>query len=302
MPRPALPAPGCNSLRAIGLIAALLALALAACARPAPVTPALWQVDGPHGERAWLFGTIHALPDPVDWRSQRVDAAMAEADRLVMEIAAIEDSKAIAAEFARLDATPGLPPLAERLPPEQRPQLAAVLARTGIPAGKLDGSESWAAALMLAQALQNLTGSDSGNGIDRAVARAMRGKRLGELEGAARQLALFDGLPESEQRQLLGHAISGDSDGAAETARLARGWSRGDMALLEAEAGRGMLADPELREALLTGRNRDWAGQLDTMLRGGGRPFVAVGAMHLAGPDGLPALLSARGWKVTRLQ
>lgn len=302
MPRLAWPAPGCNSLRAFGLLAALLALALAACARPAPVTPALWQVDGPHGERAWLFGTIHALPDPVDWRSAKVDAAMAGADRLVMEVAGIEDSKAIAAEFARLDATPGLPPLAERLPPAQRPQLVAVLASAGIPAGKLDRSETWAAALMLAQVLQDRSGSDSGNGIDRAVAAAMRGKPLGELEGAARQLALFDTLPEAEQRQLLSHAISGGDDGTAETARLANGWSRGDMALLEAEARQGMLADPELRETLLTARNRDWTGQIDALLRGGGHPFIAVGAMHLAGPEGLPARLAARGWKVTRLQ
>lgn len=285
-----------------GLFALLMALVLGACARPAEVTPALWQVEGPQGQKAWLFGTIHALPAPVDWRSPKIDAALTASDRLVMEIAAIEDRAAIAKAFAQLDATPGLPPLAERVPADQRPGLAALLKREGVEADKLDRSESWAAALILAQMIQTRHGSDSDNGIDRAVARAMRGKPVEELEGAARQLALFDALPEEDQRQLLGFALAGAQEDEADNARLARAWASGDIAVLEAETRSGMLADPELHEALLAGRNRDWAQQLDTMLRGGGRPFVAVGAMHLAGPEGLPALLAARGWKVTRVQ
>lgn len=284
------------------LITLVLLITLAACARPAQVTPALWQVEGPQGQQAWLFGTIHALPDPVDWRSAKVEAAMSASDRLVMEIAAIENREAIAAEFARLDATPGLPPLAERLPPADRLRLAELVRRDGVDSARLDRSESWAAALILAQVLQARHGSDSANGIDRAVARAMQGKPVAELEGAARQLALFDALAEEDQRQLLGFALAGADETGADAERLAQAWAKGDLALLEAETRRGMLGDPELHEALLARRNQDWAAKVDALLSGGARPFVAVGAMHLVGPEGLPALLSARGWTVRRVQ
>ncbi|OYX90003.1 MAG: polysaccharide biosynthesis protein GumN, partial [Novosphingobium sp. 35-62-5] len=64
---------------------------------------------------------------------------------------------------------------------------------------------------------------------------------------------------------------------------------------------RGFLADRGLHQALLTNRNRAWADQLDAMLNKGAKPFVAVGAAHLAGADSLQRLMMARGWQIKRV-
>ena len=74
------------------------------------------------------------------------------------------------------------------------------------------------------------------------------------------------------------------------------------MATIEAETSRGMLADPELRAALFTQRNRKWSERVAELMQGGASPFVAVGAAHMAGSDGLPAMLAAKGFRVRRVQ
>ncbi|MEO5587393.1 MAG: TraB/GumN family protein, partial [Novosphingobium sp.] len=282
---------------ALGL-ALLGALALAGC-KPAPVPakPALWEVSGPKGERAWLFGTIHALPRPAAWRSPAIDRALGDADRIVVEIAEVGDGGAMQRTFAALATTPGQPALASKLPPELRGKLAAELKAAGLDESRFADLETWAAALTLAQA--GAKDMDSANGIDRAVI-ALAGQRpVIELEGTRGQLGIFDALPEAEQRDLLA-AVVADPEQQGESPTDA--WLKGDMAAIERETHRGLLADPELRQALFSGRNKAWTDKIAAMLAAGQRPFVAVGGAHMAGSEGLPALLGARGYQVRRVQ
>ncbi len=283
------------------VFALMFFLALAGCSRREEVHPGFWLVEGPRGEKAWLLGTIHALPDPVDWRSAKVDAALAEANLLVLEVADITDDTKTAKAFAALAQSPGLPPLEQRVAIDLRDELAGEMAQGGLKPGSLDPYETWAAALMLQQAMAGSNESDSGNGIDRTVAKAWKGQ-VAEFEGASKQLSIFDRLPELQQRALLGAVLAEGPKRAEQLRTLELAWASGNMELIARVTDEDLGQEPALREALLVGRNRAWVSQLEAMLTRSSRPFVAVGAAHLAGKDGLPAMLAARGWKVTRLQ
>lgn len=283
------------------LAAFLLVLALAGCARPEEVRPGFWLVEGPKGEKAWLLGTIHALPRPVDWRTEKIDAALNEANLLVLEVADINNDARTAQAFADLSKSPGLPPLSQRLPDDLRPELVKELQQGGLKNGALDPYETWAAALMLQNAVASNSENDTGNGIDRAIAKSWKGP-LAEFEGATAQLAIFDRLPEPQQRALLAAVLTEGPNRAERLRTLQMAWASGNMDLIARATDEDFGKEPALREALLVGRNRAWTSKVEVLLNRGSRPIIAVGAAHLAGKDGLPALLSARGWKVTRLQ
>jgi uncharacterized protein len=285
------------------LLALAGALALAACgerssesARDWPeASPALWEVTGPNGERGWLFGTIHALPEGVNWRTPAFESAFAEAGLLMVEIENLGDAEAAGKAFDRVALGPPLPPLSERVDPAEREGLAKVLDRARKTERDFWNVETWAAALMLASAVRE---AEPGHGVDRALLR--EGKPVDAMESFAAQFDRFDRLPEESQQALLSGIVRESQAGAAE--ELARAWLVGDTARLEQETAGGFLRDPVLREALLTERNRLFAARAVAPLERGDKPFVAIGAAHLLGPEGLPDLLAARGYTVRRIQ
>ncbi|OCC24580.1 hypothetical protein MB02_03570 [Croceicoccus estronivorus] len=284
---------------ALVFVAALLVWACGESRPAVTATPALWEVTGTEGQHAYLFGTIHSLPENVDWQSPEIKRALQASDRLVLEIAQLDDPGTMQQVFSRLAAAPAQPPLSARLSPQYRPALARVLKQSGLVEESFAKMDTWAAALTLAQAAQ---GTDDGESVDRALMEMADGKPVMELEGTYRQLGLFDALPEQEQRDLLDAVVAEADTAEREDDTLDILWRRGDMTALARETRRGMLADPELRQALLVQRNARWITQIVAMLEQRQHPFVAVGAAHMAGPDGLPALLRQQGYKVTRVQ
>src|SRR3954447_26247072 len=109
-----------SPLRRVGEVLGLSLLlgAVPAEARvPVVAHPALWEVSDPD-TTIYLFGTIHLLPPNSQWRTSRLDAAVANAQELVVETIVDEKNPAtLMAAMAHLGLARGLPPILDRVPP-----------------------------------------------------------------------------------------------------------------------------------------------------------------------------------------
>lgn len=291
---------------AAAVIAPLLLLALAGCsdapgeqAAGPPPNPLLYEIASADGAvEGWMLGTIHALPDGTEWRTTKIGRVIDTADLLVVEIGELKGRDEGRSIYFSLAKSPGQLPLEQRLPPELRPQLAAMLERGDMAPEDFIVDETWAAAIALARI--DATG-DPANGVDCALIEDFAGRPVRELEGLRGQLSIFDRLPESAQRAMLAAVVRESEATAKDPARLQRAWLAGDAAVIEQSTREGFLADPALQEALLAGRNRRWAKVIAPLLEGTPRPLIAVGTAHLVGPEGLAALLEAQGYRIRRL-
>jgi uncharacterized protein YbaP (TraB family) len=284
------------------------ALAVTACAAPAaenrPASPAMWRVADAD-TTIYLFGTIHLLPADTKWRSPAFDQAALGADTLVVETDIDETNPAgMIGELFKLAVSPGLPPLAERVPADKRDDLNAMIAKAGVPAAALDKLETWAAAFLLLGAQFKDLGLNPGSGVESALKKEFvaRKKPIGQLETNAEQLGFFDRLPEAAQRKFLEGVLDDPKDSKKEFATMLSAWTRGDVAGVAKSFNEGMHEAPELMDALLVQRNINWTTWLKKRLDEPGNVMVAVGAGHLAGDKSVVAMLEKQGVKVTRVQ
>jgi len=139
-------------------------------------------------------------------------------------------------------------------------------------------------------------------GVEKRLEASYSGKPISGLETVEQQLGYFDGLSEESQRAFLVGVLD-DPDGArGEFQAMLDAWRRGDVAKIAETFDSEKTMTPELREVLMTRRNRAWAEWVRKRLDQPGTVMVAVGAGHLAGRDSVQAMLAARGLKAERVQ
>ncbi len=118
------------------------------------------------------------------------------------------------------------------------------------------------------------------------------GVQIGSLETLRFQLDLMAQLGNSEEIA----AMLSEQSSSNELRSLATAYRSGDQDVLRMATGP---SEPALQELLLDSRNRRWVHKLSPILGQGG-VFVAVGAGHMPGPQGLVSLLGQRGFSATR--
>ena len=288
------------------LLAVCLAHGLSACgaAEPGPAPDAkvaLYAISDSAGVHGWLLGTVHSLPKGTAWRRPAIDSALGEADRLVLEIGEPLDPTVAGEALGRLAFTPGLPPPSLRVGSGFQGKLAYVYKDLSLTDAQFKDEESWAVALQIAAIGGIKHGMEPQNGVEPELRKAFVGKPIIGLETIDSQFAIFDALPARAQTVLLEEVAKEAAENRDSDRDILALWLRGDELGIARETQTGFLADPQIHLALLTDRNLNWADQIDVLLKGGARPFIAVGAAHIAGSEGLPKLLEARGWRVTRV-
>lgn len=292
---------------ALVLIAALLppgALAQAG-------DPMLWRISGPktgpHGgavlhSGAVLFGSFHLLPPDAKWRTPALERALDEAQFLVFETDALTAQK-VGSNQALLDRYGKLPAgrsLRASLPEKVYADFERLAADLQIAPAGMDGMRPWLAAAVLGVQFMTVRGFDPNRGMEAQLADGARakGKPLAGLESNEAQMKTFASLPPAQEERLFAATLQQVREMPARLEAIHAAYRKGDLAALDRGLNAGFDPSPELRRRLLRDRHARWLARMEKLMAAPRRPLFVVGAAHLAGPDGLVAMLRARGYRV----
>lgn len=269
----------------------------------AKAEPALWLVKGPHA-KVYLFGSVHVLKKDAPWRTPKIDGAIKESGMLWLEIPDVDDMKALQPLILKLGVDQEHP-LSTKLTKEQLAKLDTAAKAAGVPAGEasLEPLKPWLAALTLSVAPMAQAGFDPNRGVEMVLKPEFdkAGKPVKGFETAEQQLNYFADMPEKAQIDFLNSTTDDIKDSSDKFKLLVDAWYAGDEGKIDSSIG-GEFREkyPEAYQTLILNRNEEFAEKIDGLLKGEGTSFVAIGAGHLVGTEGVVAKLKKEGWKVER--
>jgi uncharacterized protein YbaP (TraB family) len=269
----------------------------------AGAAPALWVVRDGDSE-IYLFGTLHALDPAAHWRTPAYDAAYARAATVWFEADLDRADPAAVGQILNRWGVDAARPLSQKLAPAELDALSRQ-----VDLRRIDHLRPWAAALMLSMQPVLAKGASVEAGADLTMTRDARvqAKRIRTFETLEDQARMFAGLPEPVEVQYLNDVVRERTRPSRVAFRtpgsLEQAWLAGDLARLGPElVGEMREQSPAFYDAVLRRRNLAWADALTGEMAASGVELVNVGALHMVGADGLPALMKARGFTVERVQ
>lgn len=281
---------------------AIVALLVAAASLPAQSS--VWKVTRGENE-LYLGGTCHVLR-PADFPlPPEFDAAFAASTIVLFET---DLARTQSSEMQRVIATEGRfadgTTLETVLTPAAWQTVKEYCAQAAIPLGQVTGLKPWLFTLMMAAIeLQKIGVSAEGVDLHYFKKASAAGKNIRELESFERHLEFLVQLGAGRESEMIQSSLEDLDEMPRLLTGLLAAWKAGDLASID----RLMLQDlrtkyPTIFEALIRDRNHAWLPKLEDLLETRAIEYVLVGVGHMAGQDGLLALLRARGCTVEQIK
>lgn len=274
-----------------------------------------WKIEKPGIKPSYLLGTMHVTDPRVLRMPAGAQEAANSADVIIVESdEVLDDKKAAIALLAKPELsmfTDGST-ITSRLTPEQTTELEAGLKKRGLALSAVNRMKPWIISSFVALPRCELTRKADGDAfLDKKIAEdaAKAGKRVMGLETYAEQLTALNDLPmDFHVRSLIEALQLGDKMSDINETMITL-YLKGDIGaivpMLQAmEPQKTSEKDPDyarFEQRIVLDRNKVMATRAAPTLNQG-NAFMAVGALHLPGDQGLVALLRAQGFSVTAVQ
>jgi uncharacterized protein len=262
-----------------------------------------WRVTGRDGA-IYLVGSVHLLTKDFYPLHAALESAYQGSDLLVEEVD-IADMTGPGAQMAMLQKgmQPSSTPIDKVLSPATMALLQKKAADLNLPIDALRQFKPWMIALTIEAMQWMKAGFDPQLGLDMHFYEQAKkdNKAVQGLETVEYQLARFDEMPPELQDHLLAETLKELDTEQASMSKLIEAWRTGDAPVVEKIVLKDLQQEPQLYQRLLVERNKNWMPKLEALFTRRTRALVVVGAAHLVGPDGLLAMLKAKGFKVEQL-
>jgi uncharacterized protein YbaP (TraB family) len=257
----------------------------------------LWKIEGqgiPKG--SYIFGSMHLIEKEYFLFPEKLDKLVKKSDQLVMEIAGMPSQSEVMKMVMLKEGT-----FFDYFTQEQTDsiiQWAKTEMNLSEPAFRSTMTKMKPfVVIQMATQMQFMGKTESYELTFEKIARendiAIKG-----LETAAQQMAIFDDLTNAQQTEMVMDGIRNEDKSLEMIQNMQKMYVRQNvdsLYLMIQEEG-GVLSDEQA--SFLDSRNKNWVPQIKELIVEK-KTFIAVGAGHLGGPNGVLRLLEKEGYTLT---